>query len=914
MRNIFKTIIVAFFIVLGFFAFQAKAQTIDDAATREYLMDIVINLQRQIAILSGRPMVAGLSVVNTSLGTVATTSFGANLASPLVPSLMLPTVKTLPATNITANSAILNGEITSLGSYQLPMDVNFWITKASINGIPQYVHPLIDDGKIFCRDSYDQGFTGWQIEPICPICQDPLCLESAEFSKLVGCLVPNTTYYYWALARPTNLAGSGTGLVNTAPATGISLTGSSNPTGSFYVTPTGQIVWANNMEAFKTLNGTVLPSCNRNYYCEANLGETFASCPTDCRATCNFNKVCEAILGETDLNCPFDCGCNRNNICEAARGENMVNCPTDCKPFCNFNKVCEANLGETALGCPTDCGCNNNYVCEALRGENYTNCAYDCKSPCNRNNVCDTSLGENVTNCPEDCQCNNNGVCDPVKGETAITCPKDCFIPPTQIPTPIKRFTCTNWQCVEDLNGTYNSATECSSACVKPKTPGYNCVNYTCTYVADQAQYTAFTTCSNNCQRPATTTYYCDDSYICRQGAISSRTSYSSLTSCSAACVKPVIKYSCVNNQCVQSTSGIYSDLTTCNANCVVCSTNVTAQWNKYETGIGKDTNECKNISDFADAYIKVNLYAKCGDAYLRDDSIISMAGIQAGPIFLNGAADHPNNAFVYDCSGTKVGNYYKIPSGGFIGCTVRVHIQAGSTGDYAAEIKSISWSTKPDGTPIKITLPEKMETVRVNLVKRYEDWRRVSFTDGFCGLDEGGKCAQDSDCGKYGSYLNICRAKNGGIFRNGIACSDTGSNQRRYCYYSLWYLDPKNPQYDCTCVQGTCKWAKKTNVTTPTQTAKTNQGVTAYPATAVGYGAARISGYASNITATSRYGFILYTKTNGINGTKRYIFMTNNSYGSFAYSLTGLKAGTMYCYQAFVEGIASPEQCFIAQ
>lgn len=65
MQNIFKNILVAFFIVLGFFAFQAKAQTIEDFAIRDYLTNEILRLQQQISALIVQPRVAGVTTVTT---------------------------------------------------------------------------------------------------------------------------------------------------------------------------------------------------------------------------------------------------------------------------------------------------------------------------------------------------------------------------------------------------------------------------------------------------------------------------------------------------------------------------------------------------------------------------------------------------------------------------------------------------------------------------------------------------------------------------------------------------------------------------------------------------------------------------------------------------------------------------------
>jgi hypothetical protein len=151
------------------------------------------------------------------------------------------------------------------------------------------------------------------------------------------------------------------------------------------------------------------PGVCGNGVCEADAGETCASCPADCGSCggeCG-NGICEPGRGETCSSCSQDCGvcgphCG-NGVCEPGLGETCSNCTADCgpcptcnppqacKPTCG-NGVCES--GETALTCPDDCGsiCGDN-KCDAH--ENCDTCAFDCcpfggldDSPCTKNTEC----------------------------------------------------------------------------------------------------------------------------------------------------------------------------------------------------------------------------------------------------------------------------------------------------------------------------------------------------------------------------------------------------------------------------------------------------------------------------------------------------------------------------------------------
>ena len=112
-------------------------------------------------------------------------------------------------------------------------------------------------------------------------------------------------------------------------------------------------------------------------------GESFESCPADCKDSDTFcgDNFCDD--DETEKTCPMDCKRNitqavcGNNECES--GENMVNCSQDCKPECGDGR-CEGT--ETSATCEADCAtivtdpvCGNK---ECEYGETVSNCAEDC--------------------------------------------------------------------------------------------------------------------------------------------------------------------------------------------------------------------------------------------------------------------------------------------------------------------------------------------------------------------------------------------------------------------------------------------------------------------------------------------------------------------------------------------------------
>lgn len=98
-----------------------------------------------------------------------------------------------------------------------------------------------------------------------------------------------------------------------------------------------------------------------------------ANCPADCGGgnVCNNNGTCDA--GEMGMQPPCgDCpvmGCDNDGVCEAQNGETSATCANDCGGggggTCNMNGMCEA--GEDMASC-IDCGglgvtCGGNADC-----------------------------------------------------------------------------------------------------------------------------------------------------------------------------------------------------------------------------------------------------------------------------------------------------------------------------------------------------------------------------------------------------------------------------------------------------------------------------------------------------------------------------------------------------------------------
>jgi len=109
-----------------------------------------------------------------------------------------------------------------------------------------------------------------------------------------------------------------------------------------------------------TQPGEEAGTCNYDYSCDPDLGETADSC-TDCilletGGACNNDGVCDYLDGESTDNC-IDCFCG-DNICDNSETSNS--CSDDCQAettptqesFCGDN-VCD--FDETADSCPNDC-------------------------------------------------------------------------------------------------------------------------------------------------------------------------------------------------------------------------------------------------------------------------------------------------------------------------------------------------------------------------------------------------------------------------------------------------------------------------------------------------------------------------------------------------------------------------------
>ncbi len=549
----------------------------------------------------------------------------------------------------------------------------------------------------------------------------------------------------------------------------------------------------------------IAPRCDSDGNCEANAGENSQNCPSDCPVSCNSNNICETELGENETNCANDCGCNKNNICEPHRTETKTNCPSDCdiQAKCNSNGTCETNLGENEAGCPSDCGCNKNGECQKDRGENYWNCKEDC--PCNANLKCEAA--ENAQNCPGDCGCNSNKICEINRGETAQNC-ADCVA--------TKRYNCVSGQCVENASGAYTSTSTCQLYCKKPATPGYKCVNNMCAYVADGSVYGNLTSCKLVCGKNSTPGYNCVNQQ-CVYAADGAQ--FSSLNMCAWLCKAntppKTAYYACLSGSCVASTAAApYKSLVSCQAACKPCSVSATAGFLKSETTIASDTSDCKNITDYGNAKLRLYIKAKCGTIYIHDDSSYSDNSIKVNAKTTWGG-DVSSFSYIYECSGKKEGNYYVVKDGDILQCTVWLHIKPGNEGGYVTvmgEITDIYWYESPDGFSHQITLADKFETRLLSLKGGGPDYRMTLFpNEGFCGLNEGGKCDTGGDCVKAGPYQNICRAKKGGFFdKFNRPCADTGGEERKYCWYSFYNQDKtKTTKFDCVCVKNICKWDK---------------------------------------------------------------------------------------------------------
>lgn len=97
----------------------------------------------------------------------------------------------------------------------------------------------------------------------------------------------------------------------------------------------------------QTTTTTTIPGqlCNFNSYCEPALGETFATCASDCK--CNYNNECEITLGEIHSNCPSDCPIGVTTTTLACGFYNQVCCSITGSAYatCTPPLVCSTPYG-----------------------------------------------------------------------------------------------------------------------------------------------------------------------------------------------------------------------------------------------------------------------------------------------------------------------------------------------------------------------------------------------------------------------------------------------------------------------------------------------------------------------------------------------------------------------------------------
>ncbi|MEW6295630.1 MAG: hypothetical protein AB1467_05050 [Candidatus Diapherotrites archaeon] len=171
-----------------------------------------------------------------------------------------------------------------------------------------------------------------------------------------------------------------------------------------------------------------------NWTCESWYGETYQSCPSDCKPAACGDGRCDYMYGEYEVSCPQDCGSKcPNGICEGA--ETYITCHDDCKPPIQVkcgDGVCDYGMWENSTSCPQDCfsqtRCGNG-ICEYP--ETSTSCHDDCKPITYCGDArCDYGFGENEFNCEKDCPKNFISVCGNKMceyGEDPTKCSVDCI-------------------------------------------------------------------------------------------------------------------------------------------------------------------------------------------------------------------------------------------------------------------------------------------------------------------------------------------------------------------------------------------------------------------------------------------------------------------------------------------------------
>ncbi len=134
------------------------------------------------------------------------------------------------------------------------------------------------------------------------------------------------------------------------------------------------------------------------------------------------------------------------------------------------------------------------------------------------------------------------------------------------------KYTCntTNFTCVEDANGPFDTIGACQDECVQPPVR-YTCDETTFTCNGDPyGEYETFAACDLNCVAPPETRYTCDETtYTC---AISETGEYANSTSCEADCEPSIqVRYICNTSTftCNQDAGGQYIDMASCQNNCI---------------------------------------------------------------------------------------------------------------------------------------------------------------------------------------------------------------------------------------------------------------------------------------------------------------------------------------------------------
>ncbi|MEW6202761.1 MAG: FecR domain-containing protein [bacterium] len=175
--------------------------------------------------------------------------------------------------------------------------------------------------------------------------------------------------------------------------------------------------------------------CNNNTICDTSNGENSTVCPADCGGSNCSSYVTEPTC-TIDPNCYWNIGammcyqstCDNNVICDTGMGESPASCPSDCWD-CNNNTICDTSNGENSTVCPADCG----------GGPNCTITPYDDTCPCTMPSECSSTFcNANVcgpdpcmepSNRPDGCACTSTSECASTFCNANVCGPDPCMEP-----------------------------------------------------------------------------------------------------------------------------------------------------------------------------------------------------------------------------------------------------------------------------------------------------------------------------------------------------------------------------------------------------------------------------------------------------------------------------------------------------